>query len=67
MPKGQLQLVYDSDEHRWSIYRWSMDGDKLLDVIGPFLTKERADRERLHLLAAGGDLLYNPRSTKRET
>jgi hypothetical protein len=62
--RGQLQLVRNSDSS-WSVVRWSLDGEKLLDVIGPFKTRERADSARLHILAQGTDVLYKPRERVR--
>ena len=59
--RGQLQLYRNSDGS-WSIIRWSLDGEKLLDVIGTFKTKERAESGRLHILSQGADVLYKPRA-----
>lgn len=58
--RGQLQLVRNSDAS-WSVIRWSLDGEKLLDVIGTFKTRERAENARLHILSQGTDVLYKPR------
>ena len=58
--RGQLQLVRNSDSS-WSVIRWSIDGEKLLDIIGTFKTRERADGARMHILSQGKDVLYKPR------
>lgn len=60
--RGQLQL-YRSSDKSWSVLRWSLDGEKLLDTIGPFKTRERADAARMHILSQGTDVLYKPRGT----
>jgi hypothetical protein len=58
--RGQLQLVRNSDGD-WSVVRWSLDGETLLNVIGTFKTRERAVKARLHILEQGKDILYKPR------
>lgn len=60
--RGQLQLYRNSDGS-WSIIRWSLDGETLLDTIGTFKTRERADSARMHILTQGTDVLYKPRGT----
>ena len=62
--RGQLQLVRNSDGS-WSVIRWSFDGEKLLDVIGTFKTRERAENARLHILSQGTDVLYTVRARQR--